>query len=104
MKITKRQLRRIIKEEKSRLLREVSRVDADPWGSPDDPYQMSSSEQRRRPDAGTETMQDAARLLNGILDDWANHPDMNHSVGDDFRMRVADVVDIIEEVVGQQPA
>ena len=96
MKITKRHLKRIIKE--------VSRVDHDPWGSPDDPYQMSSSEQRRRPDAGTETMQDAARLLNGILDDWANHPDMNHSVGDDFRMRVADVVDIIEEVVGQQPA
>jgi len=65
---------------------------------------MSSSEQRRRPDAGTETMQDAARLLNGILDDWVNHPDMNHSAGDDFRARVADVVDIIQEVVGQQPA
>jgi hypothetical protein len=49
-------------------------------------------------------MQDAARLLNGILDDWVNHPDMNHSAGDDFRARVADVVDIIQEVVGQQPA
>ena len=85
MRITKRQLKRIIKE-----------------ADREDMYRMSTPEQRRFPDDVPGTMEDAARLLNGVLDDWTNHPDMNHDVGDKFRMRIAEVIDMIEDVVGQQ--
>ena len=70
MKITKRQLRRIIKEEKAKL---------------------------HEQGAGSEgTAQDAADQLIGILDDWRNNPDMNHPEGDQFRLRIADVIDLLE--------
>jgi len=62
-------------------------------------YQISTPEQRRIPEAGTATMQDSARLLIGILEDWANNPDMNHREGDEFRLRIAAVIDLIEGVV-----
>ena len=106
MKITKRQLRRIIHE--SFDAGTISPGDF-PVISPAeslpevDEYQMSTPEQRRIPDAGMGTIEDAVRLLNGILDDWGNNPAMNHSEGDMFRMRVEGVIDLIEGVVGQQP-
>ena len=78
MRITKRRLRRIIREQTN------------------DPYQMSTPEQRRAPDEGTGTMEDAARLLSGILDDWVNNPEMNHSVGDQFRKRLQEIEMMLE--------
>ena len=74
MKITKARLTKIIKEE---LLKE-------------------SPEQQAAPDAGTGTAQDAADQLIGILDDWGNNPDMKHPEGDQFRLRIADVIDLLE--------
>ncbi len=44
------------------------------------------------PKAGTATKQDAIRILNGVLDDWENHPDMNHPVGDEFRHRIYNLI------------
>ena len=83
MKITKRQLKRIIKEELN-----------ESWDSPSGAAQMSSPEQR---DAGKGGPIDAARLLSGILDDWMNEPDMNHSVGDQFFDRVEKVMIMLQE-------
>ena len=76
MKITKRQLMRIIKEE------------VNEWDSPSGAAQMSSPEQR---DPGGGGPADAARLLGGILDDWMNEPEMNFGVGDQFRKRLEKV-------------
>lgn len=58
------------------------------------PYQMSTPEQRELP-TGAGSVADAVRLLGGIMEDWENTPDMNHSEGDAFRDRVYKVLDIL---------
>ena len=92
MKITKNQLRRIIKEEKARLM------EANPNYPPDrDPtaLQMSTPEQR---DPGAGQAADAARLLSGILDDWMNEPAMNGNPGDDYFDRVEAVMLMLNQL------
>ena len=86
MKITKRQLRRIIKEEKARLMEAT-----DEWR----PAQMSTPAQR---DPGAGGTADAARLLSGILDDWMNEPDMNSTVGDQYFDRLDAVMAMLSKV------
>ncbi|MAG25651.1 hypothetical protein CMI47_08745 [Candidatus Pacearchaeota archaeon] len=96
MKITKRQLRRIIKEEKSKLIEANPNYpkhmfpDRDPSA-----LQMSTPEQR---DPGAGQAADAARLLSGILDDWMNEPAMNGNPGDDYFNRVEAVMLILNQL------
>jgi len=82
MRITKRQLKRIIKEEKAHILEQENQ------------YQMSTPEQRAAP-TGPGSVADAVRLLGGIMEDWENTPAMNHSEGDEFRDRAYKVLDIL---------
>jgi len=57
--------------------------------------QMSTPEQR---DPGAGGTADAARLLNGILDDWMNEPDMNSTVADKYFERVEDAFIILKQL------
>ena len=72
MKITKRQLRRIIKEESGRLLQEM--VPSEPGGK------------------GVES--DAVDMLNDILDDWDNDPSMSGRM--DYFNRIVGVTKLLE--------
>ena len=81
MKITKRQLKRIIKEEKFKLLRE----------------QGAGSEGAYQDAVGVS--KEAYYELQDIMDDWENTPDMNSTggpgSGDDFKRRIYAVMDNI---------
>ena len=57
--------------------------------------QMSSQEERS-PGAGQPA--DAARLLDGILKDWMNEPDMNSNVADKYFERVEDVFIMLKQL------
>ena len=98
MKITKRQLKRIIKEEKAKLM-EVNPNYPNHMFSDRDPAftaaQMSSPEER---DPGGGGPADAARLLDGILKDWMNEPDMNSNVADKYFERVEDVFIMLKQL------
>ena len=78
MKITKRQLRRIIKEEKTKL----QEMGAGPEGAYQDAVSVSK---------------EAYYELQEIMDDWENTPDMNSTggpgSGDDFKRRIYAVMD-----------
>jgi hypothetical protein len=96
MKISKRQLRRLIKEEKARLMEANPAYpkhmfpDRDPTS-----MQMSTPEQR---DPGAGGTADAVRILSGILDDWMNEPDMNSTTGDQYFDRVEVVMAMLSKV------
>ena len=65
MKITKRQLRRIIKEEKSKLIREQ-------WEEDDD-YEGSVSYHEDQEEANRSRVEDPSATANTILDKWMTH-------------------------------
>ena len=80
MKITKRQLRRIIKEEKAKL--------QDHGSGPEGAFQDAVS-----------VSKEAYYALDDIMQDWENTPDMNSYPGagtaDDFKNRIYAVMDNI---------
>ena len=96
MKITKRQLKRIIKEERAKLNEANPNYpkhmfpDRDPTA-----LQMSTPEQR---DPGAGQAADAARLLSGVLDDWMNEPSMNGTPMDDYFDRVEAVMLMLNQL------
>ena len=63
MKITKRQLRQIIKEEKSKLIREEQRDD----------YEGSDSDYEDQEEANRSRLEDPSTTANRILDKWMTH-------------------------------
>ena len=65
MKITKRQLRRIIREEKSKLIREQN----DEY----DDYEGSVSYHEDQEEANRSRMEDPSTTANKILDQWMTH-------------------------------
>ena len=80
MKITKRQLKRIIKEEKARL------------------HEQGAGSEGALQDA-VGTSREAYYALEEIMEDWENTPDMNSYPGagtpDDFKKRIYAVMDSI---------
>jgi hypothetical protein len=80
MKITKRQLKRIINEEKARLTTETQYA--------------SSHEEKTMAKEGPAVELDAIDMLNDILDDWDNDPDMSGQM--DYYNRIVGVTKLLE--------
>jgi hypothetical protein len=92
MKITKRQLRRIIREERTRLQEIVPPPPAGMYPEDEPPEEIQQwRDQRANVDA---IESDAIDMLNDILDDWDNDPKM--SAGDKYYNRIVGVTKLLE--------
>ena len=93
MKITKRQLRRIIKEEKARILKEQPTMTGwdnfTPEGEAEDEAYLAASNSADRA-VGS----DAIDMLNDILDDWDNDPTMSGRM--EYYNRIIGVTKLLE--------
>ena len=88
MRITKRQLRRIIKEEKAKLLNEVTPSERE------EALRLSAEDTARRGDGVGAIESDAIDMLNDILDDWDNDPDMSGRM--EYYNRIVGVTKLLE--------
>jgi hypothetical protein len=92
MRVTKRQLRRIIREEKTRLQEIVPPVPAGMYPEDEPPAEVQRDRALR---AAVEVAEsDAIDMLNDILDDWDNDPNMSGRM--EYYSRIVGVTKLLE--------
>jgi len=92
MKITKRQLRRIIREEKARLQEIVPPPPTGMYPEDEPPEEIQQWRDQRASVDAIES--DAIDMLNDILDDWDNDPRM--SGRNEYYNRIVGVTKLLE--------